>query len=217
MDGHGDLCDGCPEPNPGPGVCPLTIPTVRNPNAPGHPKTGTLVKISGAYVTGIRPAMGGSQGFHVQDESLDSFSGIFVFTGGSTPAVKVGNRVTVTGVYEEYFGLSEISNPKVVIEDAGQTLPFMPIAVAKPQDLATGGGLAEFYESMLVSVGAVVITTVNADANDYDEFAVTGNLRIDDTLSDGVVNKGLDNVCPLNSAFEPGCNVPPGKLKRRAG
>ena len=201
-DGHGDACDPCPEPNPGPGVCPLSIPAIRNPNDPKHPKTGTLVKITGAYVTGIRPNTGNSRGFHVQDESLGAFSGIFVFTGSNPPNVKVGNRVSVTGTYIEYFGLSEISNPKVTIEDAGVVLPFAPIAVNNPADIATGGGLAEFYESMLVEVKNVVITKMNADANDYDEFEVTGNLRIDDAITDNVVNQGLDNKCPVGSSFD---------------
>lgn len=201
-DGHGDLCDPCLQPNPGPETCSLSIAAIRDPKHPNHPPVGTQVKISGVYVTAVRPNTGGSRGFHVQDETLDPFSGILVFTGSASTTVKVGNRVTVSGVYEEFFGLSEIVSPKVTIEDAGTVLPFAPIMVSDPASIATGGALAEPRESMLVQVADVAITKVNADGNDYDEFEVTGALRIDDTISDNVVNQGLDNKCPIGSKFE---------------
>ncbi|MCB9566270.1 MAG: thrombospondin type 3 repeat-containing protein [Myxococcales bacterium] len=200
-DGHGDACDNCPLPNPGPQTCPLPIPAIRDPNHPDHPMVGSPVKVVGAYVTAVRPDAGNSRGFHIQDDSLDPFSGIFVFTGSNPAGVKVGNRVTVSGTYEEYFTLSEISSPIVVIEDAGEVLPFAPIKVADPATLATGGMMAEAYESMLVSVSDVVITKQNADANDYDEFEVTGNLRVDDQIYDNVVNMGLNNACVVGSQF----------------
>ncbi|MGB1276053.1 MAG: hypothetical protein ACPG77_09910, partial [Nannocystaceae bacterium] len=62
---------------------------------------------------------------------------------------------------------------------------------------------AEPYESMLVSVGPVEITDENPDSpDDFDEFAVTGDLRIDDRLTDSVQNEGLDNNCPVGESFD---------------
>ena len=56
---------------------------------------------------------------------------------------------------------------------------------------------------MLVSVGAVSITNVNPDdPNDYDEFEVTGGLRIDDGVSDATVPGGLGNDCPVGTTFD---------------
>ncbi|HFE46335.1 MAG TPA: hypothetical protein ENJ18_12710 [Nannocystis exedens] len=201
-DGHGDACDDCPEPNPGAELCPFSIPAIRDPNHPNHPSKGAPVKVVGAYVTGIRPDLGNAQGFHIQDDSLDPYSGIFVFTGSNLAAVKVGNRVTVSGTYEEYFNFSEITGAEVTIEDSGEVLPFDPIAVADPSTIATGGSKAEEYESMLLSIADVEITKMNADNNDYDEFEVTGNLRIDDTIYDAVANEGLNNACPVGSQFD---------------
>ena len=89
--------------------------------------------VSGVYVTGLRPDEGGSRGFYIQDDTLDPFSGIFVFTASNSPGVEVGNRVSVSGVYTEYFGLAEITSPSVLIEDNGTDLPFTPI-VAAPRD-----------------------------------------------------------------------------------
>jgi len=134
-------------------------------------------------------------------DSLDPFSGIFVFTGGSMAAVEVGNKVTVSGTYEEYFGLSEITGADVTVDDPGEVLPFAPIEVADPSTIATGGAKAEECESMLLSIADVVITKQNADMQDYDEFEVTGALRTDDTIYDAVTDQGLNNACPVGSQF----------------
>lgn len=192
-DGHGDACDTARCRTPGPDL-PAADPGDPRSQPPDHPMARLAGQGRRAYVTAVRPDAGNSRGFHIQDDSLDPSPGSFVFTGSNPARVKVGNRVTVSGTYEEYFTLSEISSPIVVIEDAGEVLPFAPIKVADPATLATGGMMAEAYESMLVSVSDVVITKQNADANDYDEFEVTGNLRVDDQIYDNVVNMGLNNA-----------------------
>jgi hypothetical protein len=206
MDGHGDACDTCAEPNFGTPICPpapTSISVIRDPASPGHPAVKTQVTIKDAYVTAVRAAVGTSRGFYVQDTSLMPFSGLFIFTASATPDVQVGNRVTLTGTYDEYFTLSEITNPIVTVEDAGTTLPFGPIDIMNSGDIATGGMLAERYESMLVKIGAVAITDINPDiaAGDFDEFVVTGGLRIDDQCSDAVKDMGLNNACPVGSNF----------------
>jgi len=196
MDGHGDVCDACPDaPNPGPGACALSIATLRDPSAPGHPAVGTSVAVTG-WVTAIKASPNG--GFALQD-SADPFSGIFVFTG-QTPVVLPGNEVTVSGVYEEFFELSEITSPSITVVDAGTTLPFAAIVVPNSGTLSTAA-TAEPLESMLVTVQNVVITTQNPDgASDFDEFGVSSaasaELRIDDQFF-----IGLDNTCALGSVF----------------
>jgi hypothetical protein len=125
-----------------------------------------------------------------------------VFTGGKSTTAKVGNRVTVSGTYEEFNGLAEISNPTVTIEDAGLVLPFDPILL-DPATLSTGKANAEPFESMLVRIGPVAITVVNPDAPmDYDEFTVTGDLRVDDQNTDAVKDMGLNNKCPVATKFD---------------
>jgi hypothetical protein len=200
-DGHGDACDACEQANPGASACATTIMAIRDPDHPAHPRAGAQVSVSGVWVTGVRPDSGNSRGFHIQDDSLAPFGGILVFTGSAPAEVQVGNRVTVTGIYEEYFGMSEITNVTVLVEDAGTELPFEPIAV-DAAEIATGGELAEPYESMLLSVVGVEISDINPDdPEDYDEFEVTGALRIDDRLSDSVTDAGLGNGCPAGSGF----------------
>ncbi|MFY0531186.1 hypothetical protein [Nannocystis pusilla] len=201
-DGKGDECDTCPTANPGYSPCPITIEAIRDPNHPQHPQDGAVVKIVDAYVTGIRPLTGTSRGFHIETGTQMPYTGIFVFTGNTSPAVKVGDKVDVTGTYEQYFGLDEISYPQVSIVETGNVLPFDPLPV-EPADIATGGAEAVTLQSMLVSVDMLTITVLNPDAPmDFDEFAVTGNLRIDDQLSDAVKDMQLNNACPVGTQFE---------------
>lgn len=198
-DGKGDACDGCPSsPNPGGEACVFSIPEIRDPAT--RPADGTAVRIEGAYVTAVKN-VAGDYAFTVQDDSLADYSGILVFTQNDAPGVQVGNRVTVSGIFTEFFDTSEITSPVVVVEDAGTTLPFAPIMIADPATLADATG-AEVYESMLVEIGAVSITDMNPDGMmDFDEFEVTGGLRIDDFITDAEVDVGLNNTCAAGTMF----------------
>ncbi len=204
-DGKGDLCDACPnDANPGAQACTveLTIQDVRDTTSPNHPAPGTVrVRIKGAYVTALKTKNpSGSNppnyGFFVQIGTA-AYGGLFVNTGTAVPTgVAVGNQVDVVGLYEEVFGLSFLSAPTVTVVNAGTTLPFAPI-VLDPATLATGGANGELYEGMLVQIDAPVVTVVNPDApKDFDEFAITGNLRVDDDLYDT-----LDNTYAVDATF----------------
>jgi len=201
QDGKGDLCDPCPDKaNPGAMPCPageVTIKAIRDPNDPNHPAVGASVLVKGAYVTGVDNT-GAGRGFFIQDTSLMPLTGIFVFTAGNAPNVVVGNKVDVQGTYAEYFQLSEIDTPTVTVVDPGTTLPFMPIDIANPATIATGGAQAEAYESMLVKIGAVSVSVANPDLpSNFDEFVVSpGNLRIDDQCFDP-----LTNTCIVGKQF----------------
>ena len=126
-DGHGDLCDSCDEPNPGLSGCTYAVRAVRDPSDPNHPASGTIVTIADLYVTAVKPDEGTQRGFYAQDTSLLPLTGIYVFTGSSSPGVQVGNRVTISGVYEEYWDVSEITLQSATVLDAGTTLPFEPL------------------------------------------------------------------------------------------
>ncbi len=171
-DGIGDACDACPdEPNPDGAGCSVTIEDVRDPSSANHPAEGAVVTISGVVTASA------SAGFFVQDPAGGDYSGIFVYNYGADDVVE-GDMVTVTGTYAEYYTFTELTSPSVVVTGTG-TVPS-PIAVSAC-DVGTGGSLAEVYESMLVRVSGVSVTTANPDdPSDYDEFEVEGCLRIDD-------------------------------------
>ena len=71
----------------------------------------------------------GVDGFFMQtpdardDGDPDTSNGIFVFTG-TTPTVEVGDQVDVTGMVEEFFDFTEITDgPVVSIDSSGNPLP----------------------------------------------------------------------------------------------
>ena len=189
-DGIGDACDLCKAPNRGSDPCPTTVHAIRDPNDPDHPKPGAIVSFSDAYVTALKPQpfSGSARGFFVQT-GTQGLSGLFVFTASTSPTVVIGNKVSISGLYEEKFGIPQISSPKVTITDAGTALPFAPIVVPAA-DIATGGARAEELKCMLVEIndggtaGSLAITDAIPDGatNKFYEFVVSGGLRIDDTI-----------------------------------
>jgi cytosine/adenosine deaminase-related metal-dependent hydrolase len=202
-DGKGNACDTCPtSANPGASQCvaAFTINELRDSSLPTHPAAGSLrAKISGVYVTGVKTKAvtpsAPNLGFFVQ-LGTSKFSGLFVNTGTVVPTVQVGNQVDVVGLYEELFSMTTLSQPAITVVDGGTTLPFAPV-VLDPASIATGGVDGEGYECMLVQIDGPSVTVVNPDgAKDFDEFSVTGGLRIDDDLYEV-----LDNAYPLGTVF----------------
>ena len=152
--------------------------------------------VSDLVVTALRTANGTTSGYYLQHPSRRPFGGIFVYSRARAAAVRVGDRVRVTGRYQEYFGLSELTEPSATVEDPAAHFSIEPLDVA-PADIATGGALAEAYESMLVRVSGVAVTAANPDLpDDYDELAVSGDLRVDDRLL-----PELDNSYPEGTGF----------------
>ncbi|HSN69497.1 MAG TPA: hypothetical protein VLV48_09640, partial [Thermoanaerobaculia bacterium] len=90
----------------------LTIPQIQG-SGLSSPVEGQQVTTRGNIVTAVA-----SDGFFIQadgngDAVPETSDGIFVFTS-TAPAVAAGDRVDVTGVAKEYFGLTEIEAGTVV-------------------------------------------------------------------------------------------------------
>ncbi len=162
MDRRGDACDACPTtPNPAPMVCPpapVSIPTLRDPAATGHPALGATVTVAGGVVTSGRA----SNGFTIQDPTATSFAGVYVYVGTGAIAAALGDVVTVTGVYGLFRGMEQINTTMGggVLRTGAGTVPA-PIVVM-PAEIATGGSRAISLQSMLVSVGPVNAATATS-------------------------------------------------------
>jgi len=181
-DGVPDGEDACPA-DPTPGCVPMAA--IRGPERSVAP--GTTVTLAGVIVTAVKTWPTSQKAIWVQDPVATEYGGIEVLFGASAlPAVAVGDTVRVTGVYTEYFGVSQIyQSPEVTVTSVVAAI-VIPIAVADPTRIATGGDLAEPLEGMLVRIGGVTVTSANPDApSDYDEFQVAGALRVDDLILDG--------------------------------
>ena len=118
-------------------------------------------------------------GFFVQDPMGGEYSGIYVFINQNPDmlAVQPGDVVSITGLYTEFFGMSQLSAGQAgdVIVSGTDMVPD-PVIVA-PADIATGGAMAENYESVLVRVENVTVATA---ADNFGEWTVDGSLRVDD-------------------------------------
>jgi DNA/RNA endonuclease YhcR with UshA esterase domain len=105
---------------------------------------------------------------YIQQDGDVAWSGIWVNGGSLITNLVVGDRVAVTGVVEEYFGLTRLSNiSNVQVIQTQQPVPS-PVTlnpnIFSVYDFAT----CEKYESMLVSlvnpVGNLFVVDTNADA-----------------------------------------------------
>jgi len=119
----------------------------------------------------------------------------------------VGDEVLVSGVVEEFYGMTEISVNSFEIISTGNTLP--PVVPVSTGDIATGSPTAESYEGVLVEVSNVIVVD---NSLGYGEWLVDdgrGACRIDDDADDlsydvpangtvlpyirGVLNYNFDN------------------------
>ena len=185
-DSLGDVCDPCPEEASADGACSVRIADIRDPDSPRFIPEGTMVRLNDLVVTGVRSGAG----FYVQDPEHDRYAGIFVYDRGThsegSDALVPGVQIDITGVYEEYFGLSEITSPSISV-GATTALPD-PILVSDPCTIGTDGSMLELYESMRVQVNDITVTNANPDEpDDYGEFEANGCLRFDDQLSDVLI------------------------------
>ncbi|MGW4895468.1 lamin tail domain-containing protein [Kitasatospora sp. NPDC004240] len=149
-DNAADLTAGAPTPTNSKGeVAEGSTPT--GPTEPGSvrihdiqgstrlsPRTGKTIPGVPGIVTGVRTF--GSKGFWIQDPNPDAdpatSEGLFVYTGGANPTVKVGDSVLVTGKVTEYYpnfnggsqSLTQLTNPAVTVVSSGNPVPA-PVVV----------------------------------------------------------------------------------------
>ena len=182
----GDACDACPDiSNPGNQACPVAVYAVKQGTATGP------VSLNNMLVTAVGPT-----GFFCQtvmgDADYDSalaetFSAVFAYTGSAGMKPAAGDRVDITNATAaDYFGQKQLSNVTFVVLSQGNVIPD-PLDVADPSTVATGGGLAEAMEGLLLRVNMVQVTEVEptpgtADMAPTFEYVVTGGLRVNDYL-----------------------------------
>jgi predicted extracellular nuclease len=121
--------------------------------------------------------------FYVQEPGGGAFSGIQIRVSNSAGLqVAAGDDVTIVGIYTEFFDLSQITiaDASAVTVNGSGPSPA-PELIADPATIATGGAMAEEFESVLVRVENVTVTNENPDApEEYGEFEITGGLRVND-------------------------------------
>ena len=127
---------------------------------------------------------------YIQDGNAP-WSGIRVF-GTDAYALNAGDDVTVTGIVNENFNITQIgtlqSGAAITLNSTGNPIPE-PVVLSTSDigTLANGTPAAEQYESMLVRYENVTVTALSADgASNFGEIYVndgSGNTRVE--LEDG--------------------------------
>ena len=197
-DGRGDACDSCDTRATSRGDGTLDIFALQDTYDPDRPAFSTTVSVQ-CTVTASGPRL-----VWCQDPAGGPCSGISVFSGsaatyGDGSPVEVGDSVQLQGDFTEFFDATQLTDPVFTLLSKGS--PPAPATVL-PQELASGP-TAEGWEGVLVRIANVSVTNQNPDApSDFDEFEVTGGLRIDDGAADASGTGGIiDNIFPVGTSF----------------
>jgi len=139
-----------------------------NPTGGNSPYADSIVTVTG-IVTGT--GFGNGRDFYMSDPVSVApedglWSGIFVYSGSTTPAQ--GDCVHVTGQVVEYNGLTEYTGGNVVTI-LGQGMVPEPIDV-RVGELADS---SEAYEGCLIRVGLCWVTNISEWPTQYPAFRIT--------------------------------------------
>ncbi len=122
--------------------------------------------------TGIVTAVDEYPGSYYIQDGEGAWNGILVFDSDNIP--QVGDEVTVTGLVEEYFGLTELKEISgYSVNSSGNDLP------AVTEILTSASVNDEQWEGVLVSVSNVECTAL---PDGYGQWYVNGDLQIDDDV-----------------------------------
>lgn len=155
----------------------------------GNVAPDTIVTLSDVVVTSPITQDGG--GFFVQDEGGGPYSGMYIFLQGSFESLflEVGDKVSVTGTYVEYYDFSEITVTGVNdITVTGEGSPTVtPVSEI---------GDPEQWESVLISMADQTFTTC---PNSYGETSLSGGLAVNDLFYayDADRNATVDEIIGL--------------------
>ena len=143
------------------------------------PLVGQRTTVRGVVVgdyEGPAPAL---RGFYLQDPKGDgdpaTSEGIFVFNGGNSDLVKLGDLVTVTGNVGENQGQTQVSVTAANVAECG-TGTVAPTEVTLPMASATA---FERYEGMLVTYPQDLYVTEHFQLGRFGQVTLSSGDRLD--------------------------------------
>ncbi|WP_407697700.1 endonuclease/exonuclease/phosphatase family protein [Streptomyces corynorhini] len=224
--GDGETPGGGGEPSPTPSPTDTTPGELRIHDIQGATRISPYVGKSVSNVPGVVTAVrstGTSRGFWIQDTKPDknpaTSEAVFVFTGSSTPQVKVGDSVLVSAKVVQYYpggqasgsqSLTELSGPTTTVLSSGNKLPAPEVVNAKtlpdtyapkakglniePLALKPDKFALDWFasrEGMLLQIGE---SRVVGASNSYGETWVTTKPKQNPTPRGGTVYTGYNDV-----------------------
>jgi len=141
-----------------------------------HPPSEMWVTVVDVIVTGLPrdPST-----FFVEEPTGGQWSGIIIYDSHllAPDDLTIGDELTIEGTTGEYYGMTEIQASEIT--RTGRDRPVPCPDVVDSCNIATGGSLAEAYESVLVRVHDVTVTDPSLG---FGEFEVDDCLRVDDLI-----------------------------------
>jgi hypothetical protein len=126
----------------------------------------------------------------------DATGGVNVVKIGSlVPALDLGDSVTVTGIVDQYFGLTRIGSPTITIEATGLDVPA-PLLITTG-DIGTNG---EVYEGLLVRVEGAGIA-----GGTWPPAGQDGTVTVDD--GSGACTMFIDKDTDIDGTEEPSAQI----------
>jgi hypothetical protein len=140
---------------------------------------GQTVTVTGV-VTAVSP--GSYPNFYLQNPDGTVWSGIFFFDTTVDPMR--GDSLTLTGMVDEYYGMTEVKEvTQFTVHSSGNAVPA-PVDISSGELVGGCNVASEAYEGVLVRVTDAVVTQL---PDDYGQWYVddgTGECQIDDNLFD---------------------------------
>ncbi len=155
--------------NPAPPAEPTPIYVVQG-NGLASPLDGQVVLIEGVVTADHQE--GDFNGFFMQevvgDADVTTSDGIFVFEGGNTVDVNVGDVVRVEGTVDEFFDLTEITD--VTSVSIVGTAPVTPTVVSLPWATLEE---PEQYEGMYITIPQSLVISEYFNFDRFGEIVLT--------------------------------------------
>ncbi len=162
------------------------------------PYLGQMVRTSG-IVTAVNIYQGAFKGYFLQDTAA-AWNGVYVYDPDHD-AVQLGDSVTLVGMVDEFYGLTEVKNIKdLVVVSSGNTLPG-------PVELATGEASAEKWEGVYVMFSNATCIDNNLGHGEVSVDDGSGEVIVDDFLyqydpaADFVVNNIYNLTGVMNFSY----------------
>ncbi len=127
------------------------------------------------------------KGFYMQavncDADQQTSDGIFVYLGVSSDVVQSGDLVEVSGVIQEYYGITEISAPpeNIKVISSGNPLPT-PVEINPPFDEEESSRYYESLEGMAVAMGDAAV--VGPTSSEGETWVLRADLGIERVFQD---------------------------------
>lgn len=126
-------------------------------------------------VTGVVTSSVSDLGYiHIQQENQGSYAGLFVANGTGLSTLLTGEKITVTGVVEEYFGLTRLKSVTSVVKNGMGTIAPIEVEVDSFRVASLTG--TEPYEGMLVKFaptnGLYIVDNNADDPSNFAEYRV---------------------------------------------